>query len=144
LHRTARLGNCRQRDGGDETAAFARRRDGLAAVGGGDGRDARASRRTCPPARADRRPDRRERSGSFAAFAAKLRPALVGLGSFKDGHFSAVVLGSAETGPLVRALRRDQAGAQPDAAGPAGIAPGILSLAVIAVDGDVMGSTRGE
>jgi predicted phosphodiesterase len=72
--------------------------------------------------------------GSFAALAAKLRPALViyahqhrphvsaaeqpalvGLGSFKDGHFSAVVLDSAETGRLVRALRRAQAGAQPEA-----------------------------
>jgi len=63
--------------------------------------------------------------GSFAALAAKLRPALViyahqhrphvsaagppallGLGSFKDGEASAVVLDSAETGRLVRALRR--------------------------------------
>jgi predicted phosphodiesterase len=62
--------------------------------------------------------------GSFAALAAKLRPALViyahqhrphasaarqpalvGLGSFKDGQGSAVVLDSAETGRLVRALR---------------------------------------
>jgi len=63
--------------------------------------------------------------GSFAALAAKLRPALVvyahqhrphvsaaagppallGLGSFKDGQALAVVLDSAETGRLVRALR---------------------------------------
>ena len=76
--------------------------------------------------------------GSFAAFAAKLRPALViyahqhrphvsaagqpalvGLGSFRDGAASAVVLDSVETGRLVRALRRQQIAAQPDAAGPA-------------------------
>jgi predicted phosphodiesterase len=69
--------------------------------------------------------------GSFAALAAKLRPALVlyahqhrphvsaagvpalvGLGSFKDGPSSAVVLDSAETGRLVRALRRRQTAAQ--------------------------------
>jgi predicted phosphodiesterase len=62
--------------------------------------------------------------GSFAALAAKLRPALVlyahqhrphvsvagqpalvGLGSFRDGESSAVVLDSAETSRLVRALR---------------------------------------
>jgi predicted phosphodiesterase len=62
--------------------------------------------------------------GSFAALAAKLRPALVvyahqhrphvsaagapallGLGSFKDGQSSAIVLDSAETDRLVRALR---------------------------------------
>jgi predicted phosphodiesterase len=68
--------------------------------------------------------------GPFAAFAAKLRPALVfyahqhrayvsaagepalvGLASFRDGPSSAVVLDSAETGRLVRALRRTQAGA---------------------------------
>jgi predicted phosphodiesterase len=66
-----------------------------------------------------------EARGGFAALAAKLRPALVfyahqhlphvsaagqpalvGLGSFKDGRSSAVVLDSAETGRLVRALRR--------------------------------------
>jgi predicted phosphodiesterase len=66
--------------------------------------------------------------GSFAALAAKLRPALViyahqhrpqisaagqpalvGLGSFRDGRASAVVLDSAETGRLVRALRQRQA-----------------------------------
>jgi predicted phosphodiesterase len=65
--------------------------------------------------------------GSFAALAAKLRPALVvyahqhlphvsaaeppalvGLGSFKDGEASAVVLDSAETGRLVSSLRRRQ------------------------------------
>jgi predicted phosphodiesterase len=64
--------------------------------------------------------------GPFAALAAKLRPALViyghqhrphvsaagqpalvGLGSFRDGQSSAVVLDSDETGRLVRALRRD-------------------------------------
>ena len=69
--------------------------------------------------------------GSFAALAAKLRPALViyahqhrphvsaagppaliGLGSFKDGQSSAVVLDSAETGRLVRAIRGRQAAAQ--------------------------------
>ena len=62
--------------------------------------------------------------GSLAALAAKLRPALVvyahqhrphvsadgepalvGLGSFKDGEASAVVLDSVETGRLVRTLR---------------------------------------
>ncbi len=71
--------------------------------------------------------------GSFAALAAKLRPALVfyahrhrphvsaagepallGLGSFRDGQSSAIVLDSAETGRLVRALRRAQASAQPE------------------------------
>jgi predicted phosphodiesterase len=74
--------------------------------------------------------------GSFAALAAKLRPALViyahqhrpqvsaagqpalvGLGSFRDGQASAVVLDSAETGRLVRALRHRQAAAQPELAG---------------------------
>jgi predicted phosphodiesterase len=73
--------------------------------------------------------------GSFAALAAKLRPALViyahqhrphvsaagqpalvGLGSFKDGQSSAVVLDSAETGRLVRALRDRPTAAQLDAA----------------------------
>ncbi len=72
--------------------------------------------------------------GPFAALAAKLRPALViyghqhrphvsaagqpalvGLGSFRDGQSSAVVLDSDETGRLVRALRRRPA-AQPGAA----------------------------
>jgi predicted phosphodiesterase len=72
--------------------------------------------------------------GSFAALAAKLRPALVlyahqhrphvsvggqpalvGLGSFRDGQSSAVVLDSAETGQLVRALRDRQTAAQLDA-----------------------------
>jgi predicted phosphodiesterase len=67
--------------------------------------------------------------GSFAALAAKLRPALViyahqhrphasaagepallGLGSFRDDASSAVVLDSAETGRLVRALREEAAG----------------------------------
>jgi predicted phosphodiesterase len=67
--------------------------------------------------------------GSFAALAAKLRPALafyahrhrphvstagepalVGLGSFRDGESSAIVLDSAEAGRLVRALRRRQTG----------------------------------
>jgi predicted phosphodiesterase len=62
--------------------------------------------------------------GSFATLAAKLRPALVlyahqhrphmsgagehalvGLGSFRDGEASAVVVDSAETGQLVRVLR---------------------------------------
>jgi DNA repair exonuclease SbcCD nuclease subunit len=62
--------------------------------------------------------------GAFAALAAKLRPALVlyahqhrphvstagepalvGLGSFRDGEASAVVVDSVETGRLVRALR---------------------------------------
>jgi predicted phosphodiesterase len=73
--------------------------------------------------------------GSFAALAAKLRPALVlyahqhrphvsvdgrvalvGLGSFRDGQASAVVLDSAETDRLVRALRRRQTAAQPKVA----------------------------
>jgi predicted phosphodiesterase len=68
--------------------------------------------------------------GRFAALAAKLRPALVlyahqhlphvsvagqpalvGLGSFKDPHASAVVLDSAETARFVRALRAGQAAA---------------------------------
>jgi predicted phosphodiesterase len=66
--------------------------------------------------------------GAFAALVAKLRPAvviyahqhrphvsavgqraLVGLGSFKDGRGSAVVLDSAETGRLVGALRHQAA-----------------------------------
>jgi predicted phosphodiesterase len=74
--------------------------------------------------------------GSFAALVAKLRPALVlyahqhrpdvsvagqpalvGLGSFRDGESSAVVLDSAETGRLVRALRHRQTAAQPEGAG---------------------------
>jgi predicted phosphodiesterase len=69
--------------------------------------------------------------GSFAALAAKLRPALVvyahqhrphvsatgpsallGLGSFKDGQAVAVVLDSAETGRLVDELRDRQTAAQ--------------------------------
>jgi predicted phosphodiesterase len=72
--------------------------------------------------------------GPFAALAAKLRPALViyghqhrphvsadgqpalvGLGSFRDGQSSAMVLDSDETGRLVRALRRRPA-TQPGAA----------------------------
>jgi predicted phosphodiesterase len=75
--------------------------------------------------------------GSFAALAAKLRPALVlyahqhrphvsaarppalvGLGSFRDGHSSAVVLDSVETDQLVRALR-DKQTTHPEAVGPA-------------------------
>jgi predicted phosphodiesterase len=74
--------------------------------------------------------------GSFAALAAMLRPALViyahqhrphvsaagptalvGLGSFKDGNASAMVLDSAETSRLVRELRRRQ-GAQLETGGP--------------------------
>jgi predicted phosphodiesterase len=66
--------------------------------------------------------------GSFASLAAKLgpalviyahqhrplvntagQPALVGLGSFRDGQASAVVLDSAETGRLIRTLRHRQA-----------------------------------
>jgi predicted phosphodiesterase len=76
--------------------------------------------------------------GSFAALVAKLRPALVvyahqhrphvsatgqpalvGLGSFRDGDSSAVVLDSAEIGRLVRMLRDRQTPAQLEAAGPA-------------------------
>jgi predicted phosphodiesterase len=76
--------------------------------------------------------------GSFAALAAELRPALVlyahqhrphvsaagepalvGLGSFKDGQPSAVVLDTAETARLVRALRRRQTAADLEVAGPA-------------------------
>jgi predicted phosphodiesterase len=76
--------------------------------------------------------------GSFAALAAKLRPALViyahqhrphvsaagppallGLGSFKDGQALAVVLDSAETLRLVRALRARQTAVQLEAAEPA-------------------------
>jgi predicted phosphodiesterase len=75
--------------------------------------------------------------GTFAALVAKLRPALVfyahrhrphvstggqpalvGLGSFKDGQSSAVVLDSAETGRLVRALRARQTTAQLPVDGP--------------------------
>lgn len=75
--------------------------------------------------------------GAFAALTAKLRPALViyahqhrphvraagqpaliGLGSFRDGQSSAVMLDSAEIGRLVRALRRGQSAAQRVAAGP--------------------------
>jgi predicted phosphodiesterase len=80
--------------------------------------------------------------GPFAALAAKLRPALVlyahqhrphlstagepalvGLGSFKDGLSSAVVLDSAETGRLVRALRDRQTAAQLDAPDPPASTP---------------------
>jgi predicted phosphodiesterase len=77
--------------------------------------------------------------GSFAALAARLRPALVvyahqhrphvsaddgapallGLGSFKDEQALAVVLDSAETGRLVRALRDQQTAAHLKAAEPA-------------------------
>jgi predicted phosphodiesterase len=76
--------------------------------------------------------------GPFAMLAAKLRPALViyahqhrphmsaagepallGLGSFRDGQSSAVVLDSVETGRLVRALRHRLTAAQPEVAGPA-------------------------
>jgi predicted phosphodiesterase len=79
--------------------------------------------------------------GPFAALAAKLRPALVlyahqhrphvsaagqlallGLGSFRDGESSAVVLDSAETGRLVRALRHRQTAAQLEADGPGPLA----------------------
>jgi predicted phosphodiesterase len=80
--------------------------------------------------------------GAFAVLAAELRPALVvyahqhrphvsaagrpavlGLGSFKDGQGSAVVLDSDETGVLVRGLRDRQtaarlAGTEPVARGP--------------------------
>jgi predicted phosphodiesterase len=70
--------------------------------------------------------------GPFAALAAKLRPALViyahqhrphvsaglpalvGLGSYRDGQASAVVLDSAETGRLVSALRRRQTATHPE------------------------------
>ena len=76
--------------------------------------------------------------GPFAELAAKLRPALViyahqhrpfvsagepalvGLGSFRDGPSSAVVLESAATGRLVRALRERQIAAQFEGARPAG------------------------
>ena len=70
--------------------------------------------------------------GAFAALVTRLRPALVvyahqhrphvradvqpallGLGSFRDGGASAVVLDSAETGRLVRSLRRRQPDALP-------------------------------
>jgi hypothetical protein len=76
--------------------------------------------------------------GSFAALVAKLRPALViyahqhrphvsatgqpalvGLGSFRDGDSSVVVLDSAEIARLVRMLRDRQTPAQLEAAGPA-------------------------
>jgi predicted phosphodiesterase len=76
--------------------------------------------------------------GPFAALAAKLRPALVlyahqhrshvgvagqpalvGLGCFRDGQSSAVVLDSTEMGRLVHALRERQTCAQLAAAGPA-------------------------
>jgi predicted phosphodiesterase len=76
--------------------------------------------------------------GPFAALAAKLRPALViyahqhrphmsaagqpalvGLGSFKDGRSSAVVLDSAELGRLVRVLRERRTAAPREAAGAA-------------------------
>jgi hypothetical protein len=80
----------------------------------------------------------RRRAAPFVALAAKLspalvlyahqhrphvsaagQPALVGLGSFRDGRASAVVLDSAETGRLVRALCLGQAAARPEAVGPA-------------------------
>jgi predicted phosphodiesterase len=73
--------------------------------------------------------------GTFATLAAKLRPAivfyahrhrphvsadrepaLVGLGSFRDGQFSAVVLDSSETGRLVGALRDRRTHAHAEAA----------------------------
>jgi predicted phosphodiesterase len=76
--------------------------------------------------------------GPFAELAAKLRPALVlyahhhrphisvarepalvGLGSFKDGQSSAVVLDSVETYLLVRALRRRHTAGQPEVVGAA-------------------------
>jgi predicted phosphodiesterase len=76
--------------------------------------------------------------GTFAALVAKLRPALVfyahrhrphvsaagqpalvGLGAFRDGQSSAVVLDSAETARLVRALRDRQTAAQLEAIEPA-------------------------
>ena len=44
-------------------------------------------------------------------FSAAGQPALVGLGSFEDAQSSAIVLDSAETGRLVRALRRRQTAA---------------------------------
>jgi predicted phosphodiesterase len=44
------------------------------------------------------------------------RPAVVGLGSFKDGQSSAVVLDSAETRRLVRALRDRQSAGEREAA----------------------------
>jgi predicted phosphodiesterase len=71
--------------------------------------------------------------GAFTALAARLRPALVlyahqhrpyvsaagppalvGLGSFKDGEALAVVLDSADIDRLVRALRNRQAATQPE------------------------------
>jgi predicted phosphodiesterase len=83
--------------------------------------------------------------GPFAALAARLRPALVlyahqhrpqvnaarqpalvGLGSFRDGQSSAVVLDSAETGRLVRMLRDRQTAAHLEAAGPAAGTPARL------------------
>jgi predicted phosphodiesterase len=83
--------------------------------------------------------------GSFAALAAKLRPALVfyahrhrphvsaagqpalvGLGSFRYGQSSAIVLDSAETDRLVRALRHRQAAAQPEVADPARPSPQVV------------------
>jgi predicted phosphodiesterase len=73
--------------------------------------------------------------GPFAALAAKLRPALVlyahqhrvhvsaarepaliGLGSSRDGRSSAIVLDSTETGRLVRAVRERQMADQPEPA----------------------------
>jgi predicted phosphodiesterase len=80
--------------------------------------------------------------GSFAALTAKLRPALViyahqhrphvsaagrlaliGLGSYNDGEALAVVLDSAETGRLVRALRDRQTAANVKPPNPAASAP---------------------
>ena len=74
--------------------------------------------------------------GPFAALVAKLcpalviyahqhrphvsaagQPALVGLGSFRDGQASAVVLDRVETARLVKALRHRQTPAQPEVAG---------------------------
>jgi hypothetical protein len=93
--------------------------------------------------------------GSFAALVAKLRPALVlyahqhrphvnaarppalvGLGSFKDGQSSAVVLDSAETGRLVRALRHQQSAA---------VVPGeaVLRSALGTGSGDRSGRVQG-
>jgi hypothetical protein len=43
-------------------------------------------------------------------------PALLGLGSFKDGQASSVVLDSAEVGRLVRSLRDRPTAVRPEAA----------------------------
>jgi hypothetical protein len=119
------------RAGRDWHRAAARERAALKYLAGGDEIDllfCHDPRTLEPGARA---------RGSFAALAAKLRPALVlyahqhrphvsvagepalvGLGSFRDGRDSAIVLNSAETSRLVRRLPHRQTATQPESSDP--------------------------